>query len=177
VNGKVEAVRYARENGVPFFGICLGLQCATIEFARNVLGLTGANSFEFDKDTPHPVVCLMDAQKKVTKVGGTMRLGAMDTKVRPGTLAHKVYGAEVVSERHRHRFEFNNDYREQFTKAGFVISGTTPDGALVEVIELPNHPWFLGVQCHPEFKSKPTACQPLFRDFVGAAIAARQKKK
>jgi CTP synthase len=177
IGGKIEAIRYARENGVPFFGICLGLQCATIEFARNVLGLADANSIEFDKDTPHPVVCLMDAQKKVTRVGGTMRLGSMDTKVRPGTLAHKAYGSELVSERHRHRFEFNNDYREAFEKAGFMISGTTPDGSLVEVIELPNHPWFLGVQCHPEFKSKPTACQPLFRDFVGAAIVGRQKKR
>jgi CTP synthase len=177
IAGKIEAIRYARENNIPFFGICLGLQCATIEFARNVLGLTDANSIEFDKETPHPVVCLMDAQKQVTRVGGTMRLGSMETKIRLGTLAHKAYQAELVTERHRHRFEFNNDYREMFTKAGLVISGTTPDGSLVEVIELPNHPWFLGVQCHPEFKSKPTACQPLFRDFVGAAIAGRQKKK
>ena len=177
IDGKVEAVRYARENGVPFFGICLGLQCATIEFARNVLGLKQANSIEFDKDTPDPVVCLMDAQKKVTRVGGTMRLGSVETKILPGTLAHAAYKSELVSERHRHRFEFNNDYREMFSKAGFLISGTTPDGSLVEVIELPGHPWFLGVQCHPEFKSKPTACQPLFRDFVGAAIAGRQKKK
>jgi CTP synthase len=177
IDGKIEAIRYARENGVPFFGICLGLQCATIEFARNVLGLKEANSIEFDPNTPHPVVCLMDAQKKVTRVGGTMRLGSMETKVLPGTLAHKAYQSELVSERHRHRFEFNNDYRQQYADAGFVISGTTPDGSLVEVIELPGHPWFLGVQCHPEFKSKPTACQPLFRDFVGAAVAGRQKKK
>jgi len=152
------------------------LQCATIEFARNVLGLADANSIEFDKDTPHPVVCLMDAQKKVTRIGGTMRLGSYDCAIKPGTLAHKAYRSELVKERHRHRFEFNNEYREMFTKAGFVISGTTPDGSLVEVIELPSHPWFLGVQCHPEFKSKPTACQPLFRDFVGAAIARKSKK-
>ena len=176
INGKVEAIRYARENGVPFFGICLGLQCAAIEFARNVLGLADANSLEFDKDTANPVVCLMDAQKKVTRVGGTMRLGHFDCHLTPGTLAHKAYRAEVVGERHRHRFEFNNDYRERFTQAGLVISGTTADGALVEVIELPSHPWFLGVQCHPEFKSKPTACQPLFRDFVGAAITKKGKK-
>jgi CTP synthase len=176
INGKVEAIRYARENGIPFFGICLGLQCAAIEFARNVLKLPDANSIEFDKDTPHPVVCLMDEQKKVTRVGGTMRLGKYACHITPGTLAHKAYRAEMVDERHRHRFEFNNDYREQFTKAGFVISGTTPDGALVEVIELPSHPWFLAVQCHPEFKSKPTACQPLFRDFVGAAIAKKWKR-
>ncbi len=173
--GKVAAIKYARENKIPFFGICLGLQCATIEFARNVLGLPDANSIEFDKDTTHPVVCLMDAQKQVTRVGGTMRLGSYDCALVPGTLAHKAYGEGVVKERHRHRFEFNNEYRELFTKAGFVISGTTPDGSLVEVIELPGHPWFLGVQCHPEFKSKPTACQPLFRDFVGAAIAKKKK--
>jgi CTP synthase len=117
----------------------------------------------------------MDAQKKVTRIGGTMRLGSYDCAIVPGTLAHKAYKAELVKERHRHRFEFNNEYREMFTKAGFVISGTTPDGSLVEVIELPSHPWFLGVQCHPEFKSKPTACQPLFRDFVGAAIAKKKK--
>ncbi len=176
INGKVEAIRYAREQGIPFFGICLGLQCAAIEFARNVLGLKDANSIEFDKDTPNPVVCLMDEQKQVTRVGGTMRLGKYACHITPGTLAHKAYRAEMVDERHRHRFEFNNDYREQFTKAGFVISGTTPDGALVEVIELPSHPWFLGVQCHPEFKSKPTACHPLFRDFVGAAIARKWKR-
>jgi CTP synthase len=176
VLGKVAAIRHARENNIPFFGICLGLQCATIEFARHVLGLADANSIEFDKDTTNPVVCLMDAQKKVTRIGGTMRLGTYDCAIVPGTLAHKAYKAEVVKERHRHRFEFNNDYRDLFTKAGFVISGTTPDGSLVEVIELPSHPWFLGVQCHPEFKSKPTACQPLFRDFVGAAITRRGKK-
>ncbi len=175
IAGKVASIRYARENKIPFFGICLGLQCATIEFARNVLGLADANSIEFDADTPHPVVCLMDAQKKVTRIGGTMRLGSYDCAIVPGTLAHKAYKAESVKERHRHRFEFNNEYREMFAKAGFVISGTTPDGSLVEVIELPGHPWFLGVQCHPEFKSKPTACQPLFRDFVGAAIARKKK--
>ena len=176
IPGKVEAIRHVRENGIPFFGICLGLQCATIEFARNVLGLADANSVEFDKDTPHPVVCLMDAQKKVTRIGGTMRLGNYDCRILPGTLAHKAYRADVVSERHRHRFEFNNEYREAFAKAGFVISGTTLDGSLVEVVELPAHPWFLGVQCHPEFKSKPTACQPLFRDFVGAAIARKGRR-
>jgi CTP synthase len=177
VDGKIEAIRYARENGVPFFGICLGLQCATIEFARTVLKLQDANSIEFDMNTPHPVVCLMNAQKEVTRVGGTMRLGSMETKILPNTLAHRVYQSELIAERHRHRFEFNNDYRQQFADAGFVISGTTTDGSLVEMIELPGHPWFLAVQCHPEFKSKPTNCQPLFRDFVGAAIAGRTKKK
>jgi len=175
IGGKIEAIRMARETGLPFFGICLGLQCATIEFARNVLHLHDADSVEFQRDTPHPVVCLMDAQKKVTRAGGTMRLGSVEMKLQPGSLAEKAYGKERVAERHRHRFEFNNDYRDRFEAAGFRIAGTTLDGSLVEAIEIPSHPWFLAVQCHPEFKSKPTACQPLFRDFVGAAIAHRHK--
>ena len=177
VEGKIAAIRYAREQQVPFFGICLGLQCATIEYARNVLGLADADSMEFSKDTTHPVVCLMDDQKKVTRKGGTMRLGAVEMTLAPGTLVHKAYGADTVSERHRHRYEFNNDYRELFRQSGFAITGTTTDGTLVEVVELPGHPWFLAVQCHPEFKSKPTKCQPLFRDFVAAAIARKTKAK
>ncbi len=176
-NGKIEAIRYARENNLPFFGICLGLQCATIEYARNVLGLTGANSTEFDKHTPHPVVALLDEQKKITQVGGTMRLGAYDCKLLPDSRAAAAYKSELVSERHRHRYEVNNDYREQLQAAGLVFSGTSPDGSLVEVIELPNHPWFVGVQCHPEFKSKPIAPHPLFRDFIGAALKLRQSRK
>jgi len=176
IAGKVEGIRYARETGVPFFGICLGLQCATIEYARNVLGLAEANSAEFDPTTPHPVVAMLDAQRKVTHLGGTQRLGAQDCKLTPGSLAHAAYRAEVISERHRHRFEVNNEYRERLEAAGLVVSGTTLDGSLVEVIELPGHPWFLAVQCHPEFKSKPTAAHPLFREFVGAAWVARQKK-
>ncbi len=176
-NGKIEAIRYARENNLPFFGICLGLQCATIEYARNVLGLTGANSTEFDKHTPHPVVALLDEQKKITQVGGTMRLGAYDCKLLPDSRAAAAYKSELISERHRHRYEVNNDYREQLQNAGLVFSGTSPDGSLVEVIELPNHPWFVGVQCHPEFKSKPIAPHPLFRDFIGAALKLRQSRK
>ncbi|QEL19001.1 CTP synthase [Limnoglobus roseus] len=176
-NGKIEAIRYAREKNIPFFGICLGLQCATIEFARNVLGLTGANSTEFDKHTAHPVVAMMDAQKKVTQIGGTNRLGAYDCKLVPETRAAAAYKASLVSERHRHRYEVNNDYRDRLEAAGLVISGTSPDGTLVEVIELPNHPWFVGVQCHPEFKSKPVAPHPLFRDFIGASLKLRQGKK
>ncbi|HVK09636.1 MAG TPA: CTP synthase [Gemmataceae bacterium] len=175
--GKLDAIRFARERNVPFFGICLGLQCATIEFARNVLGLEEATSYEFNPATPHPVICLMDEQRKVTQVGGTMRLGATKCKLKPGTRAHAAYGAEVVSERHRHRFEFNNNYREQFERAGFVISGTTLDGALVEVIELPDHPWFVGVQCHPEFQSKPNKAHPLFRAFIAAGLEYRAEKK
>jgi CTP synthase len=174
IGGKVAAVRYARENGVPFFGICLGLQCATIEYARNVLGLADANSTEFAKDTTNPVVALLDSQRKVTQIGGTMRLGAYDCKLTPGTKTQEAYGADVVSERHRHRYEVNNDYRERLEDAGLLVSGTSPDGGLVEVIELPGHPWFVAVQCHPEFKSKPTKAHPLFRDFVGASLVGRR---
>ena len=177
IEGKLDAIRFARERNVPFFGLCLGLQCAAIEFARNVLKLDGANSTEFDKQSPHPVVCMMDAQKKITLVGGTMRLGAYECKLKPGSKAHAAYGADSVSERHRHRYEFNNDYRAAFLAGGLDIVGTTADGSLVEVIELPGHPWFVAVQCHPEFKSKPNAAHPLFRDFVAAGLAHRAERK
>lgn len=175
--GKVAAIRYARERKLPFFGICLGLQCAVIEFARNVLNLSGANSTEFDRHCADPVVCLLDEQHHVTNMGGTMRLGAYSQRMTEGSLAHRAYGELEVSERHRHRFEFNNEYREQFTRAGMLITGTSPDGGLVEVIELKDHPWFLAVQCHPEFKSKPTAAHPLFRDFVQSSLNRREGKK
>jgi CTP synthase len=175
--GKLDAIRFARERGLPFFGICLGLQVAAIEFARNVLNLSNCNSTEFDPNTPDPVVCLLDEQRKVTQVGGTMRLGAYECRLRSGTKAHAAYGTDLVSERHRHRFEFNNDYRDRFERAGVVFSGTTPDEALVEVLELPEHPWFVAVQCHPEFKSKPNKSHPLFRDFVAAGLAHRAEKK
>jgi CTP synthase len=177
IRGKIEAIRFARENRLPFFGICLGLQCATIEFARNVAGLADANSTEFDKDTPHPVVCLLDAQRKITKIGGTMRLGAFDCKLVPETKAHAAFKTGVTSERHRHRYEVNNDYRRQLEAAGLIVSGSSPDGSLVEVIELADHPWFVGIQSHPEFKSKPTASHPLFRDFIGAALLHRQARR
>ncbi len=177
INGKIEAIRYAREFGLPFFGLCLGLQCAAIEFARNVLGLAEANSTEFNLKTPDPVVCLLDAQRQVTQLGGTMRLGTYDCKLQPGSRAHLAYGADVVAERHRHRYEFNNDYRERFRLQGMIVSGTSPDDALVEVIEIPAHPWFVAVQCHPEFKSKPNRAHPLFRDFVKAGLAYRLEKK
>jgi len=177
VFGKLDAIRYARERNIPFFGICLGLQCAAIEFARNVLGLPDANSTEFNPETPDPVVCLMDAQRKVTAIGGTQRLGAYDCKLVPGTKAHTAYKADVVSERHRHRFEFNNEYRVPFQRAGMVFSGTTMDGSLVEVLEIPDHPWFVGVQCHPEFKSKPNRAHPLFRDFIAAGLTHKSEKK
>ncbi len=171
IEGKVSAVRYARTKGIPFFGICLGMQCAVIEFARNVCHLAGADSTEFDKNAEHPVICLLDEQKSITDKGGTMRLGAQPTRLEPETLAAHAYGKTDISERHRHRYEFNNVYRQQFSANGLKFSGTSPDGSLVEVVELPEHPWFLAVQYHPEFKSKPTAAQPLFASFVGAAVA------
>jgi CTP synthase len=177
IDGKVDAIRYARENNLPFFGICLGLQCATIEFTRNVIGLTEANSTEFNKSTPEPVVCLLDEQKAVTTLGGTQRLGAYPCRLLPGSKAHAAYGTDQVSERHRHRYEVNNEYRELLSSHGLAISGTSPDGSLVEVIELPSHPWFVAVQCHPEFHSKPTRPHPLFRDFIGASLENRRAKK
>ncbi len=172
VEGMLEAIRWARERGVPFFGICLGLQCAVIEFARNVVGLEYSHSFEFDKGAPHPVICLMDSQLRITKKGGTMRLGAYPARLAPDSLAARIYGTQEISERHRHRFEFNNDYREPFETYGMVFSGLSPDGKLVEMIELPGHPWFLGCQFHPELKSRPTRPHPLFASFVRAAAEA-----
>lgn len=170
IEGKVEAIRYARERNIPFFGICLGMQCAVIEYGRSVLGLQGAHSTEFSRDTPHPVICLLDEQKNVTDKGGTMRLGAQPAKLVPGSRAAHAYGDTSISERHRHRYEFNNSYRRQYEEGGMIFSGTSPDNSLVEIIELPDHPWFLAVQFHPEFKSKPIQAQPLFAAFVGAAI-------
>ncbi len=172
VEGMLEAIRWARERGLPFFGICLGLQCAVIEFARNVVGLEYSHSFEFDKGAPHPVICLMDSQLRITKKGGTMRLGAYPARLTPDSLAARIYGTQEISERHRHRFEFNNDYREPFETHGMVFSGLSPDGKLVEMIELPGHPWFLGCQFHPELKSRPTRPHPLFASFVRAAAEA-----
>src|SRR5512143_501504 len=175
--GKIRAVRYARENGVPFFGICLGLQMAVIEFARDVLGLEGANSLEFDEKTPHPVVTLLEQQKGVTDKGGTMRLGSYPCRLEPGTKAHQLYGADLVHERHRHRYEFHNGYRPRFEAAGMVFSGVNPDLGLVEMIELRDHPHFVGCQFHPEFKSKPFAPHPLFAGFVAAALANRDARR
>ncbi len=169
IEGKVLAARYARENKVPYLGLCLGMQIATIEFARNVLKLDRAHSTEFDPDTPHPVITLLDEQKKTTRKGGTMRLGAQPCQLVMGTRANHVYGAFLVNERHRHRYEFNNAYREQFEKAGFVFSGTSPDGKLVEVIELTDHPFFIASQFHPEFQSKPDKPHPLFKGFIAAS--------
>ncbi|MGI5865841.1 MAG: CTP synthase [Myxococcales bacterium] len=175
--GKIAAVRYARENKVPFFGICLGLQMAVIEYARNVLGLQGANSLEMDEKTPHPVVSLMENQKGVKNLGGTMRLGAYTCQIKDGTLAAKLYRSTEVSERHRHRFEFNSDYRKAFEEKGMVFSGVHKELDLAEVVEVPEHPYFLGCQFHPEFKSKPFAPHPLFSGFIRAAVDFRDRKR
>jgi len=174
--GKIAAVQYAREKKVPFFGICLGLQMAVIEYARNVLGLAGANSLEFDEKTPHPVVTLMEGQKGVADKGGTMRLGAYTCAMADGSLAHTLYGESEVSERHRHRFEFNNVYRERFLEKGMVFSGVHRGLNLVEMIELPDHPHFIGCQFHPEFKSKPFAPHPLFSGFIKAGMDHRDQR-
>ena len=173
IEGKVQAIRFARERGIPFLGICLGMQTAVIEFARHVAGLEGAHSTEFDKDTPHPVICLMDKQKNVVQKGGTMRLGKQLAVLAEDSHARSCYEQDEVWERHRHRYEFNYVYRQQFAAHGMVFSGTSPDGKLVEIVELPSHPWFVAVQFHPEFKSQPTRSHPLFAGFVGAAIDRR----
>jgi len=177
IAGKIEAVRYARERKIPYFGICLGLQCALVEFARNVAGLEDANTTEIDRNCRHPVVCMLDDQYDITHLGGTMRLGSYPCVLVEGSKAHEAYGSLLVHERHRHRYEFNNQYQQQFTAHGLLVSGTSPDGKLVEVIELPDHPWFVAVQCHPEFKSKPTKAQPLFYGFVQASLKNREGKK
>jgi len=170
VEGKINAVRYAREHGIPFLGICLGLQCAVVEFARNVAGLDNANSSEFDSKTPHPVVDILAGQD-LGALGGTMRLGSYPCRITPGTKAEAAYGGELIFERHRHRYEVNPRFRRRLEDAGLVCSGESPDGTLVEIIELPDHPWFVAGQFHPEFKSRPDRPQPLFRDFVGASLA------
>ena len=177
IAGKIDAVRFARERQVPFLGICLGLQCAAIEYARNVVGLEDANTTEIDRNCRHPVVCLLDDQYAITHLGGTMRLGSYPCKLMEGSRAQQAYGSPLVYERHRHRYEFNNQYRQQFAAHGMVFSGTSPDGKLVEVMELRDHPWFVAVQCHPEFKSKPTHPHPLFRGLIQAGLARREAKK
>jgi CTP synthase len=169
IEGKVIAAQYAREKRLPYLGLCLGMQIATIEFARNVLKLDKAHSTEFDPQTPHPVIALLDEQKKVSKKGGTMRLGSQPCQLKMGSMAAHLYGAFVVNERHRHRYEFNNAYREQFERAGFVFSGLSPDSKLVEVIELKDHPFFIASQFHPEFQSKPNKPHPLFKGFIAAS--------
>jgi len=176
IEGKIKAIRYARENKVPYFGLCLGMQCAVIEFARHVCGLMQANSTEFAPETPDPVIDLMPDQIAVAEKGGTMRLGVYPCRVAENTRTYEAYRDEIIYERHRHRFEFNNAYRERFAAAGMVFSGISPNERLVEVIELRDHPWFVGTQFHPEFKSRPTNPQPLFREFIRAALNYQQKK-
>lgn len=176
IEGKIKAIQYAREHKIPFFGICLGMQCAVIEFARHVCGMADANSSEFNPNSIHPVIDLMPEQIDVEDLGGTMRLGLYPCKVYPDTLTSKAYNAELIYERHRHRYEFNNAFREEIVGKGLVLGGTLPNGRLVEIVELPEseHPWFLGAQFHPEFKSRPTNPHPLFREFVGAAVKHHQ---
>jgi CTP synthase len=175
IEGKIAAIKYARESGLPFLGICLGLQMAVIEYARNVCGLAGANSEEMLAEPPYPVIHLLPEQKDVTDKGATMRLGAWDCNLTSGTLAHELYAANRISERHRHRYEVNNDYREQLQNAGMVISGVSPDYRLVEMIEVPAHPFFIATQAHPEFKSRPNRPAPLFAGVVKAAVERKSK--
>lgn len=172
IEGKIETIKYARENNVPFLGICLGMQMAVVEFARNVLGLKDANSIEFDENTTNPVIHIMEEQKNIDQKGGTMRLGAYDCIIKENTLVSKVYGKNKISERHRHRFEYNNDYKERLEKAGLIVSGTSPDGSLVEIVEIPEHPYFIAGQFHPELKSRPNRPAPLF---IGLIKAAKEK--
>jgi CTP synthase len=177
IEGMLQAIRYARENKVPYFGICLGMQTACIEFARNVCGLAEANSSEFDPATPHRVIYKLRELRGVEELGGTMRLGAWTCKIEPGTLVHRIYEQTEISERHRHRYEFNREYEETLTAGGLRISGSTPDGTYVEMIEIPDHPHFIGCQFHPEFKSKPLEPHPLFKTFVGAAHERRVRRE
>ena len=176
VEGKILAAEYARENNIPYFGICLGMQIAVIEYARNVLGYEDAHSSELNPETTHPVIDLMPEQKDVENLGGTMRLGIYPCKIKPDTLAAEVYGSDLIYERHRHRYEFNNYYRREVEEKGMVLSGQSPNEKLVEMVEIPEHPWFLAVQFHPEFKSRPNHAHPLFRSFIGAALKYKEQK-
>ena len=171
VEGNISAIKYARENKIPFLGLCLGMQCSVIEFARHVCGMEDAHSSEFNPETNHPVIALMSSQINVEDKGGTMRLGSYPCKVTPGTKTYEAYGSELIHERHRHRFEFNNEFKQELTDAGLVIAGVCPDNGLVEIVEVKDHPWFVASQFHPELKSRPNNPQPLFRDFVKAALA------
>jgi CTP synthase len=177
VDGMVEAIRHARVSGLPFFGICLGMQTAIIEFARNVCGLDDSHSSEFAPECDNAVISLMESQQHVTDMGGTMRLGAYPARLARGSRTAEVYGAAEISERHRHRYEVSNKYRELFVEHGLKLSGVSPDGQLVEIIEYPQHPWFIGCQFHPELKSRPTRPHPLFAGFVAAAVRARKQRR
>ncbi|KPU44600.1 CTP synthase [Oxobacter pfennigii] len=174
IEGKIAAAKYARENNVPFFGICLGMQCAVIEFSRNVIGFTGAHSSEFSSTTAYPVIDLMPEQREIDEKGGTMRLGIYPCKLKEDTISHMCYKDEIIYERHRHRYEFNNQFREEITSKGMSLAGLSPDERLVEIVEIKDHPWFVGVQFHPEFKSRPNKSHPLFKDFIRASLANKK---
>ena len=176
VEGKIDAIRWARENKVPFLGICLGMQCAVIEFARNVLGLEGAHSSELNPETKYPVIDIMPEQKDIEDLGGTMRLGVYPCKLDEETKAYDCYKDEVIYERHRHRYEFNNEYKKEIIENGMTIAGTSPDGRLVEIVEIEDHPWFVAAQFHPELKSRPNRPHPLFTGFIEAAVAEKTKE-
>jgi CTP synthase len=176
IEGKIQAATYARTHNVPFFGICLGMQCAAIEYARNVAGLEGANSTEFDKRTPHKIFFKWREIKGITDLGGTMRLGQYPCRIEKGSLAHRIYERRNINERHRHRFEFNPAYEQMLSQAGLIISGKNPEHELVEIIELEGHPWFFGCQFHPEFKSKPLQPHPIFKSFIGASYVHRTQR-
>ncbi|PKA14538.1 CTP synthase [Leptospira haakeii] len=175
IEGKIAAIQYARTKGIPFFGICLGMQCAVIEYARNVLGLKDANSTEFRPDSPDPVISLIEEQMDIDQMGGTMRLGSYPCKIKKNTLAFSEYKQELIYERHRHRFEFTNKYKQRFEEKGMILSGISPDENLIEIVEIPEHPWFIGVQFHPEFTGKPTKPHPLFAGFIRAAVKFARK--
>ena len=176
IEGMIESIRYARENKIPMFGICLGMQMAVVEFARNVAGLKGANSTEFAPDGPYSVIDIMEDQKDITDKGGTMRLGLYPCKLTPDSRSAGIYGDALIYERHRHRWEFNNEYRAALTEKGLKIAGMSPDERLVEIVEIEDHPWFVGVQFHPEFKSRPNKPQKLFADFIRASVENHEKK-
>jgi CTP synthase len=175
--GKIKSIEYARTRGIPFFGICYGMQAAVVEFARSQLGITDATTTEYDANAANPLIALMEEQKRTNEKGGTMRLGAFDCVLKEGTRSHAAYGSTTISERHRHRYELNNAYRRQLEAAGLVMAGVNPKLDLVEIVELPNHPWFVGVQYHPEFRTRPLQPHPLFRDFVTAAIEYAAKRR
>ena len=177
IEGKLSTIKYVREQKIPFLGICLGMQCAVIEFARNVLKLSGANSTEMDEKVEHPVIDMMEEQKSIIDMGGTMRLGAFPCAIEPNTKAASVYKNKLISERHRHRYEFNNTYLNQFTEHGMIASGTNPETGLVEIIEIPDHPWFVGVQFHPEYKSTVAQPHPLFVAFLNVAVSLKTEKE
>ena len=175
IEGKIKAIKYARKNDIPFLGLCLGMQCAVIEFSRNVCGLKGANSTEFDKKSKYPVISLLEEQRQVKDMGGTMRLGVYPCRIKKGSFVHKVYKKGLILERHRHRYEFNNKYKNLLKKKGMTFSGIYPKKNLVEAIEISAHPYFIAVQYHPEFKSKPDKPHPLFRDFITAALKYQKR--